>query len=202
MGGTLSSQKQFCYTTQQQRHRTKSCQQQTSNSQTIYKLNSKYYDGYSYSSTNGRNLPLDATSLTTLHICHQLTLELSAEPQRKFYYCRGFPFSQIESPCIIITTANHEQHIITSERQRLQHSTTSCVLRLRRNTHCQQHASFDSLLSHAGLGKGRLFVAPPPPANGLFYPSWNRFCRFPAYQQQCGRLPNTDLTTFSIALPY
>ncbi len=57
------------------------------------------------------------------------------------------------------------------------------VLRLRRNTHWQQNASFDSLFSRAGLGhvgKGCIVRGTTTRrlhywANGLFYPSWNRF---------------------------
>ena len=71
-------------------------------------------------------------------------------------------------------------------------------LRLRRNTHWHQDATFDSLLSRAAfehLGKGWIVHGTttrrlPYWANWLFHPSWNRLYRFAA----CGRLPGTDLT--------
>ena len=62
------------------------------------------------------------------------------------------------------------------------------VLRLRRNTHWQDHTSFDSPLSRAGLGHlGKdqrvdcscgTTARKPCWANGLFYPSWNRLYSF------------------------
>ena len=59
------------------------------------------------------------------------------------------------------------------------HVVVGRVLRLRRNTHWQQYASFDSLLSRAGLGHlGKVWIVRgtttgrwPYWANGLFYPS-------------------------------
>ncbi len=64
------------------------------------------------------------------------------------------------------------------------------VLRLRRNTHRHNYASFDSLLSGAGLGHlGKAWIVRgtttrrlPYWANKLFYPSWNRSYRFTAYR--------------------
>ncbi len=63
------------------------------------------------------------------------------------------------------------------------------VLRLQRNKHWQYFASFDSLLSRAGLGHlGKKWIVCgtttrrlPYWANALFYPSWNRLYRFTAY---------------------
>ncbi len=85
---------------------------------------------------------------------------------------------------------------------RFQQFVVDRVLRLRRNTHWQDCASFDSLLSRAGsehLGKGWIVRGTttrrqPYWANRLVYPSWNRLYRFIANQQQCCRLPSTDLT--------
>ena len=63
------------------------------------------------------------------------------------------------------------------------------ILRLRRNTHRHNYASFDNLLSHAGLGhpgkcwivRGTTTRSLPYRANGLFYPSWNRLYLFTTY---------------------
>ena len=76
------------------------------------------------------------------------------------------------------------------------------VLRLWRNPHWQQNASFDSLLSRAGLGhlgKGWIVrdtttIRLPYWVNGLFYTSWNRCTDLQLISSSCGRLPSTDLT--------
>ena len=70
------------------------------------------------------------------------------------------------------------------------------VLRLRRNTHWQTYASFDSLLSRADLGHfGKWWIFHgattrrlPYRANGFFYPIWNRLYRFADYVADCQAL--------------
>ncbi len=58
------------------------------------------------------------------------------------------------------------------------------LLRLRRNTHWPEYASFDSLISRAGLGNfGKGWIVRDTTTTGLTgssTPSWNKLLRFTA----------------------
>ena len=77
------------------------------------------------------------------------------------------------------------------------------VLRLWRNTHWEQNASFDSLLSRVGLGHfGKEWIVRGTTYwdNGLFYPNWNRLCRFTAVWLTARHWPDPTLQSTELEI--
>ncbi len=118
------------------------------------------------------------------------------------FFNQAFNFNLLHQSHVIRTWETNKdvpQNLLAYMLYLRTHVFVGRVLRLRRNTHWQKNASFDSLLSRAGLGvilgKGGLFVTPPLDClTGLTGSSTRAGTGCTDLQLiSSGRLPSTDL---------